>query len=148
MMCGCLLKKNEKPYEVLRQAIDAPEQDGWIYDNPITWCNGTNRTSCNGPSMVCDVFVMSVYKSAGVFGNLTGTVSPVEFVPRDAYQVGLFNTSWVKPTECQDNYEGYCQVLGGLTLPLVGFNSVPLHSFMDNHCGALPPSYARTPKTC
>ena len=50
-----------------------PEQDDWRYDGDV--------------SLVCDSFVMSVYKSSGILGELADQIEVTEFSPRDSYQV-------------------------------------------------------------
>lgn len=47
-----------------------PELDEWIFEDD----NGTK-----GPSMVCDVFVMRMWKAAGIFGNITDQIQAAEF---------------------------------------------------------------------
>ena len=47
-----------------------PEQDSWMY----TFADGRK-----GPSMVCDVFVVSMWKAGGIFGNLTDLIQASEF---------------------------------------------------------------------
>lgn len=111
-------------FDALVDVIDMPEQDSWTYDNPIDWC--VNRTSCVGPSMVCNVFVaeviqyiaaskvcFQVYKHAGVFGDLVSQLNTAEMVPRDLYQLNIYNSSWVGPAGCSaEGSHGYCQLLG------------------------------------
>jgi len=45
-----------------------PEQDDWVYPD--------------GKSMVCDVFVLEVYKAAGVFGSPPLNFQATEFTPK------------------------------------------------------------------
>jgi len=45
--------------------VTLPEQDAWTFQD----ANGQN-----GPSMVCDVFVMRMWKAAGVFGALNDEI--------------------------------------------------------------------------
>jgi len=132
------------------QVIDVPEQDSWVYWNPQDWCSSNRTGPCIGKSMVCDVFVMNVYKAAGVFGTLTDQIQAAEFGPRDTYQLSIYNQTWTGPKECDFSGEGYCQIMGKYRMPLKqsGFNSLPLYGHMNEKCGALPPDYKRFPDQC
>mmetsp|Transcript_14520 Transcript_14520/g.37029 ORF Transcript_14520/g.37029 Transcript_14520/m.37029 type:complete len:157 (-) Transcript_14520:241-711(-) len=53
-----------------------PEQDDWVYEN--------------GPNMVCDVFVVRIFKEAGLFGGIASEVQATEFTVWDLYALQFF----------------------------------------------------------
>jgi len=112
------------------QLITVPEQDAWIYPD--------------GRSMVCDVFVMSMYKAGGLFGSITNSIQVTEFHPRDSYQINFYDST--NPPLCTpDGDEPVCQLMGNFVLNLPGFNSIAAYPNMNQKCGAMPPNYVRTP---
>eukprot|EP01104_Vermistella_antarctica_P018299 TRINITY_DN6729_c0_g1_i1.p1 TRINITY_DN6729_c0_g1~~TRINITY_DN6729_c0_g1_i1.p1 ORF type:complete len:594 (+),score=131.47 TRINITY_DN6729_c0_g1_i1:185-1966(+) len=123
--------------------ISIPEIDGWEYSD--------------GRSMVCDVFVVSLFKAAGVFGNISSAVNAVEFTPRDSLEIEVYEPTWTMPSECVSNNvpcpagapcQGWCQMLGPYVLDLTdGFNSLPPYAHSFEHCPGLPPKYER-PSDC
>lgn len=63
--------------------VSMVERDEWVYSD--------------GPSMVCDVFVCSVYKAAGLFGDLKDELQCTEFQNWDVETLNVFNTAPVRP---------------------------------------------------
>lgn len=116
-----------------------PEQDAWIYPD--------------GPSMVCDVFVCSVYKAAGLyrhFGVPDDQINCVEDTNWDVYALNFFNDDPTqRPAICQQADPGspYCYVMGAYTIDLKGFNTVTPYPHMAEHCSAQWPNYTR-PANC
>jgi len=135
---------NVNVFELFVQAINMPEQDNWNYRSPDEWC--TNRTSCFGKSMVCDVFVANIYSAAGVFGDLNTQILAGEWVPRDLYSATIFNATYTGPKGC--DFQGFCQVMGEYQIPLPTFNTIDLYPHMNERCAAVPPAYIRTPTKC
>lgn len=134
----------------LVEILTIPEDDSQTY-----WFAGKDLLS-----RVCSSFIMDIYKSAGVFGDLDLTVT--EFTPRDTYQLAIFD--YTKPSPCE-NFDAdipFCQVLfnnnlaflnqsklsGEYVLSLPGLNTIEPYSHMDEYCGALPTDYIRTPEGC
>jgi len=117
------------------ELVTYPEQDNYIYSNPT------------GPRMVCDVFVLSMYKQAGIFGDLE--FQATELTPKDSYQLQIFDKEWQRPQGCADHSQaGICQVTGMYWLELPGFNTIPPYANMDQKCSAIPTEYIRTPVGC
>jgi hypothetical protein len=126
--------------------IDLPEEDDWVYVNNQSWCNSLHQGPCVGASRICDTFVFTMYKAAGVLDPFD--IQATEFTPRDSYQIAIYNSTWAKPAACKDSFAGYCQLMGAYEFELPGFNSLPLVDHMNEKCGALPPLYTRTPTVC
>jgi len=116
-----------------------PESDAWLY--PGNGC----ADLCY--SMVCDVFVMEMYRNAGL---VMPSFQSTEQTPKDTYQMALFDSSWKRPKECimADPDLPYCQLMGGYTLVLPGYNGMALYTDMNHHCPAYAPVYMRTPSNC
>jgi hypothetical protein len=60
--------------------------------------------------MVCDVFVLSMYKAGGVFGDLE--FQATEQTPRDSYMLNIYDTQWKRPEACNVDNLPFCQILG------------------------------------
>jgi len=118
------------------ELVTYPEMDDYVYSDPT------------GPRMVCDVFVMQLYRQAGVFGDIE--FQATELTPKDSYQVQIFDANWQRPQGCANdlNTPGYCQTSGMYWLELPNFNSIPPYANMDQQCSAIPPKYIRTPTNC
>jgi len=105
--------------------MSIPEMDDWVYDD--------------GKSMVCSVFVCSLWKAAGLFGNIAKNIQCTEFHNWDAYSLMFFNES----NEC-----GWpCHIMGDYMLDLNGANTKKPYRNMAERCPSLPPKYYR-PKKC
>ena len=141
------------------ELISAPEQDGWIYKNwnstgPDPSVCTDRPQGCDGPSMICEVFVYAMYKAAGVFGDATDSFQATEVDGRSAYIADLFNTSFAydraKYPRCAAmvNASGACQILGQYELPLPGLSSVEMYPHYAERCQDVPPDYTRLPAQC
>eukprot|EP01102_Stenamoeba_stenopodia_P022692 TRINITY_DN9549_c0_g1_i4.p1 TRINITY_DN9549_c0_g1~~TRINITY_DN9549_c0_g1_i4.p1 ORF type:complete len:568 (+),score=96.16 TRINITY_DN9549_c0_g1_i4:72-1775(+) len=115
--------------------LNVPEQDEWYYSD--------------GYSMVCDVFVCSVWKHAGLFGDLTDQIQCTEFTNWDAYSLNIFDSNYVRPSQCvtADPDSQFCQLLGKYRMSLPGYNSKMFYANMAEKCPSEPPSYVR-PSNC
>eukprot|EP01100_Stratorugosa_tubuloviscum_P013949 TRINITY_DN719_c0_g2_i1.p1 TRINITY_DN719_c0_g2~~TRINITY_DN719_c0_g2_i1.p1 ORF type:complete len:554 (+),score=244.36 TRINITY_DN719_c0_g2_i1:149-1810(+) len=115
--------------------IMLPEQDAWVYDD--------------GYSYVCDVFVCEMYKSAGLFGNLTDQIQCTEFTNWDVYVLTFFDRSTQRPIQCveADPNSDLCQILGDYSLTLPDWATRDPYPHMAENCPALPPNYIR-PTNC
>lgn len=103
--------------------IKMPEQDSWVYnttryDEPAV-----------GRSMVCCVLVCSMWKAAGVFGDLADTINCAEATNYDDYALTVHG-------------ETYRQIVGTYSLDLPGYNTIAPYAHMHESCAALPPTYA------
>lgn len=116
-----------------QELLMIPEQDTWYYSD--------------GYSMVCDVFVCSVWKAAGLFGNLTDSIQCTEFTNWDAYSLNIFDHDYVRPVQCVqvDPDDEFCQLLGKYRMSLPGYNSKNPYPFMAQTCPTEPPSYIKPP---
>eukprot|EP01101_Sappina_pedata_P000611 TRINITY_DN10808_c0_g1_i1.p1 TRINITY_DN10808_c0_g1~~TRINITY_DN10808_c0_g1_i1.p1 ORF type:complete len:556 (+),score=249.71 TRINITY_DN10808_c0_g1_i1:125-1792(+) len=117
------------------QLLAIPEQDNWVYDQ--------------GKSMVCDVFVCSVWKAAGLFGDMTDQFQCSELTPRDVYSLNVFDGSYNRPQQCvdADPKSPLCQLGGNYTLLLPGYNTKNPYPNMGNNCPGVPPVY-KQPANC
>jgi len=117
------------------ELLTIPEQDSWVYPD--------------GLSMVCDVFVMSMYKAGGLLEPYTNQIQVTEFTPRDSYQMDFFLLSKSqRPPACQVDDLPYCQILGRYRMDLPGASTIKPYPHMFERCGALPPFYVRNPPNC
>eukprot|EP01106_Pelomyxa_sp_JSP_P015940 TRINITY_DN5681_c0_g1_i2.p1 TRINITY_DN5681_c0_g1~~TRINITY_DN5681_c0_g1_i2.p1 ORF type:complete len:306 (+),score=65.93 TRINITY_DN5681_c0_g1_i2:52-918(+) len=112
------------------------EDDSWVY------CTA----GVCGPSRVCSALVTDLLQAAGVFGSTPLVVT--EFVPRDVYQIGIWDNTKIPGCETLDPDLPQCQVQGHLKNYLPGFNGYPPYPHMNEHCGCMPYDYVRTPANC
>jgi hypothetical protein len=119
-------------YQNLTEVIVIPEQDAWTYSD--------------GKSMVCDSFVVEVWKAGGVFGDLE--IQGTEFTPTDLYTMGVFDSESPRPAECPSSPQdlpNLCQVMGRHVARFPHWNTITPYSHMAEHCPSMPPNYERTP---
>jgi len=117
------------------ELLTISEQDSWQYPT--------------GPSLVCDVFVMSMYKAGGLLEPYTKQIQVTEFTPRDSYQMNFFLLSKSqRPPPCQVDDLPYCQLLGKYRMDLKEAGTIKPYPYMFERCGALPPNYERRPLQC
>jgi len=116
--------------------VTLPEQDAWTFQD----ANGQN-----GPSMVCDVFVMRMWKAAGVFGALNDEIQAAEFTNWDAYSLKIFDSNYVRPPQCvaADPDSQFCQLLGEYRMSLPDYNSFAPYAHMREKCPSTPPLYIK-----
>jgi len=147
MRMGTVNLTTEEIYDLLEdrnitfgELMTMPEQDDWVYP----------EVKYPGKLMVCDVFVMNLYKAAGIFGDFADQFQAAEFTPKDSYQVQLFDNDLSNyPSGCPTNIGvNYCQMSGQLVQDLPDYNSIPLYPNMNEKCESEPPLYARVPANC
>jgi len=116
--------------------INLPELDSWTYEDS----NGVS-----GPSMVCDVFVMRMWKAAGVFGDLTNQIQAAEFTNWDAYSLNIFDSNFIRPSQCvkADPDSQFCQLLGKYRMALPDYNTYAPFPHMREKCPSTPPLYIK-----
>jgi len=119
--------------------VTMPELDEWVFRND----------NSSGPSMVCDVLVMRMWKAGGLLGNLADEIQGAEFTNWDAYSLNLFNGDYVRPKQCvaADPESQFCQLLGKYRMSLPDYNSVTPYAHMRERCPSLPPKYIK-PEGC
>jgi len=115
--------------------IVMPEQDSWVYSN--------------GKSMVCDVFVCSMWKAGGLFGDLTNDFQCTELTPRDVYSMAFFDSNYTRPQQCvqADPDSPFCQLSGAYRMTLPNWNTKQPYANMGQTCPGLPPAYPQ-PSNC
>jgi len=116
------------------QLITIPEQDAWVYTD--------------GYSMVCDVFVCSMWKHGGLFGSLTDSIQCTELTPWDVASLKFYFTGTL-PSQCTKADPGlpYCQLNGRYQVPITDFNTKAPYANMAQKCPGTPPKYYR-PSNC
>jgi len=128
--------------------ITMPEQDDWVY--PDQRLDSSGKATLPGKSMVCDVFVCSVYKAAGLFGPFADEIQCTEMTNYDVYELAFFEDNASKlPSSCQqaDPSLPYCQIMGDYRITLPGFNSRDPYPGFANSCSrGNPPNWAKPAK--
>jgi len=111
------------------QMVSIPESDEWMY----TQVNNNNET-VQGRSMVCDVFICSVWKAAGMLGDVPFNCA--EATNWDIYTLNVFDPAYVLPPQCQaaDPMLPTCQLLGTYRLRLPYYNTRSLDPNSFNNC--------------
>lgn len=120
--------------------VTIPEQDDWTYDDG----NGVS-----GPSMVCNVLIMRIYKAAGLFGELTDQIQAGEFTNWDVYSLNFFDGNYKRPAQCveADPDSQFCQILGKYRMSLPDYNTFDPYPHMRERCPSQAPNYFK-PKGC
>lgn len=109
------------------QLMTMVEKEGWQYSN--------------GFNYVCSAFVTSVYKRAGLFGDLE--INVTEFVPKDVYELNFFDTTGNKVAKgCENSASfGYCQIMGKILLDLGEINYIQPYANMAETCPTVAPDF-------
>jgi len=117
--------------------VTIPEEDSWTFTN--------SKGVPAGPSMVCDVLVMAIWKAGGIFGSLTNSIQGTEFTNWDAYTLKIFDDNYKRPAECvaADPDSQFCQILGKYRMELPQYNTVVPFANMRETCPSLPPLYIK-----
>jgi len=116
--------------------VTMPELDEWVYHDD-------NNTV--GPSMVCNVLVMRMWKEGGIFGKLKDEIQAGELTNWDDYSLNVFNGNYVRPKQCvtADPDSQFCQLLGKYRMTLPDYNTVAPYPHMREKCPSLPPKYIK-----
>ena len=120
-----LYQRDMEPGDLLSMV----EKESWEYSD--------------GHNYVCSAFVTSVYKQAGLFGDLA--IESTEFTPKDLYELDIFDISGTKiPRGCEGSaYKGYCQIMGKVKLDLGRVGYVKPYAHMNESCPTVGPDYER-----
>jgi len=120
--------------------VTMPELDSWIF---------TDANGVSGPSMVCDVFVMRMWKAGGILGSSANEIQAAEFTNWDAYTLNIFDANYTRPAQCvaADPDSQFCQLLGKYRMALPQYNSYAPFPHMREKCPSLPPLYKK-PLNC
>lgn len=147
---GTVGLKAAELFETARQhKIDPPtipvivEQDVWTYNTT------RNGKAVVAPSMVCCVFVCSMYKAAGIFNEIGSDINCGELTNYDVTNLDIFDSKATVPAQCAaaDPGNAVCQLMGDYTLELNDYGQKKMYQHMDEACPSLPPKYER-PQNC
>jgi len=121
-----------------------PEPDGVLY--PSLFNNGTEAPSI---AMVCDVFVCSIWKAAGLFKAIDNDFSCIEQTNLDVYQLNILEAPKNRPAACveADPDNDLCQLMGDYELHLPKLGQRSMYRHMQDRCPTEPPLYSR-PADC
>ena len=121
-----------------------PEPDGVLY--PSDFNNGTHAPSI---AMVCDVFVCSIWKAAGLFKEIDDDFSCIEQTNLDVYQLNILEAPKQRPPSCvaADPDNDLCQLTGDYELHLPKLGQRSMYRHMQDKCPTEPPLYSR-PADC
>ena len=128
-----------------REIYTIPEQDAWMYNTT------KNGVAVIDRSMVCCVFVCSMWKAAGLFTEIGNQIQCGEQTLWDIYSMQIFDDGKFgsgRPQVCQqaDPNNQLCQIMGNITLHLVpDVNTRPLYPNMGQRCSSVGPQYIRQP---
>lgn len=97
-----------------------------------------------GEQWICSALVVKLYMIAGVIKE---DINPKEFVPKDIYQMNIFDKNWKynKPKVCRDADpdDDFCQIHGKYRLHAVNFSRIDVYPRMNERCAMVPPKYLR-----
>jgi len=118
------------------------EKDSWTYNTT------RNGKVAQGRSMVCCVFVCSMWKAAGVFDSLVGgaqSVNCAELTNSDDYALSILAAPSPRPAVCAsaDPNNPLCQVEGLYQVILDPFAFKKPYAHMAEHCPSKPPEYKK-----
>jgi hypothetical protein len=130
----CLVDEIMRRNTTLGEVMTVPEQDSWVYND--------------GPSMVCNVFVLEVLKAAGVFGTPPLRFQATEFTPRDLYTMAIFDPTYKQHLlsaglPCPPVPADVCQITGPYVAQFPHWNSIKPYADMCERCPGMPPDYTR-----
>ncbi|KAF3453489.1 hypothetical protein FNV43_RR03929 [Rhamnella rubrinervis] len=132
-----ILVETEKRGISFGELLAIPEQDSWVYSD--------------GKSASCVVFILQMYKAAGLFDSFASSIQATEFTVKDAYILKFFESNSSRlPKWCKegDNVElPFCQIKGKYRMELPEYNTMQPYPHMNEKCPSLPPDYSR-PKNC
>ncbi|XP_031492452.1 uncharacterized protein LOC116259010 [Nymphaea colorata] len=113
------------------ELLTVPEQDEWVYSD--------------GKSTTCVVFILEMYKAAGLFEPMSSSIQVTEFTIRDAYMLKIFENNGSRlPSWCRaKDGQPFCQILGEYYMEFPEYNTIRPYSRMNENCPSLPPTYKR-----
>ncbi|KAJ3687363.1 hypothetical protein LUZ61_016527 [Rhynchospora tenuis] len=113
--------------------LTIPEKDDWVYSD--------------GKSTSCVVFILEMYKVAGLFDPIASSIQATEFTIKDAYSLNFFEDNMTRlPDWCNKDDSvkmPYCQILGKYRMELPDYNTMQPYPNMNEKCASLPPDYLR-----
>jgi len=89
----------------LGELVTLVEQDEWLYNTT------RDGVVTQGRSMVCCVFVCSLWKAAGVFGSMSDAINCAELTNADDYALSIMQAPSPRPPQCvqADPLNALCQ---------------------------------------
>ncbi|CAL5392903.1 unnamed protein product [Camellia sinensis] len=122
--------------EILVEAERRVEQHDWIYSD--------------GKFTSCVVFILEMYKEAGLFDPIAYSIQVTEFTYKRCLHKFFENNSSRLPKWCNDADTvklPFCQIRGKYRMELPGYNTMDPYPHMSERYPSLPPKYSR-PKDC
>mmetsp|Transcript_7462 Transcript_7462/g.22084 ORF Transcript_7462/g.22084 Transcript_7462/m.22084 type:complete len:553 (-) Transcript_7462:18-1676(-) len=119
--------------------IAIPEQDSWTY--PLDNASCGRAAGCDGPAMVCNVFVCRMWKAGGLFD---ADFNCGEQTPLDTYSMSVFDLSPELSDACVNGTpydDEFCQVLGDRVVRLPHVGTVAPFANMSQDCPSKAPNY-------
>ncbi|KAK9155751.1 hypothetical protein Sjap_003231 [Stephania japonica] len=133
----------------LPQILVETEKRGWSFDKLLTIPERDDWIYSDGKSTSCVVFILEMYKQAGLFGSLADSIQVTEFTIKDAYTLNFFENDESRlPKWCNEGDDvklPFCQIRGQYRMELPGYNTMKPYSHMNERCPSLPPEYHRSP---
>ncbi|KAK9133450.1 hypothetical protein Scep_012978 [Stephania cephalantha] len=133
----------------LPQILVETEKRGWSFDKLLTIPERDDWIYSDGKSTSCVVFILEMYKQAGLFGPLADSIQVTEFTIKDAYTLNFFENDESRlPKWCNEGDDvklPFCQIRGQYRMELPGYNTMKPYSQMNERCPSLPPEYHRSP---
>ncbi|KAF9587795.1 hypothetical protein IFM89_005670 [Coptis chinensis] len=128
-----ILVETEKRGLSFDKLLTIPEQDNWVYSD--------------GKSTSCVVFILEMYKQAGLFDPIASSIQATEFTIKDTYTLNFFESNPSRlPKWCNagDSVKlPFCQIRGKYRMELPGYNTMKPYPHMNERCPSLPPDYRR-----
>jgi len=102
-----------------------------------------------GPAMVCCVYVCNIWKSAGLFQNISNDFNCAEQTNYDLYSLNVVDVMSPRPQQCinADPTNKLCQLEGKYELTLQDYSTRKPYRRMDEQCPSTAPNYTR-PTDC
>ncbi|KAL5730817.1 hypothetical protein ACHQM5_003608 [Ranunculus cassubicifolius] len=128
-----ILVETEKRGLPFDKLLTIPEQDDWVYSD--------------GKSTSCVVFILEMYKQAGLFDPIASSIQATEFTIKDTYTLNFFESDPSRlPKWCNEGDSvklPFCQIRGKYRMELPGYNTMKPYPHMNERCPSLPPDYGR-----
>jgi len=119
------------------------ELDSWDYKTT------RNNVSVIGKSMVCCVYVCSIWKAAGLFDDIGREIQCGEQTNWDDYAMKLFDPNAARPAACAtaDPNNQLCQLEGKFAVNLNNYGSKQWYPHYGEKCPSRGPDYLK-PADC
>ncbi|XP_020086548.1 uncharacterized protein LOC109708970 isoform X2 [Ananas comosus] len=129
-----IMVESEKQGISFEKLLTIPEQDDWVY--------------IDGKSTSCVVFILGMYKEAGLFEPYSSSIQVSEFTIKDAYSLNFFEDNTTRlPEWCNKDDTvklPFCQIKGRYRMEFPDYNIMQPYPHMNEKCPSLPPNYVRS----